>query len=125
MTSATLLDPFRWRGRLRRRRYLFTMLLSIALFAMLYVFIERVAGRSATLLLYPFFFAHWLALSVKRLHDQAKSAPWLLALLIPILGPLFVGYLLLFGRGTPGDNQYGDDPRTVGRDYLQVRIDAT
>jgi uncharacterized membrane protein YhaH (DUF805 family) len=94
------------------------------LFVVFYLAIERVAGVTATLLLYPPFIAYWLALAVRRLHDQARSAFWLLPLLVPVLGPLFVGYLLLFKRGTGGDNQYGDDPRVVGRDYLQVRTDA-
>ena len=125
MASAALIEPFRWRGRLRRRRFALNLLLSALAFVVLFVFIERVIGRGATLAIYPFFFAHWLALAVRRLHDQARSPLWLLALLIPLLGPLLVAYLLLFARGTPGDNQHGDDPRTLGRDYLQVRIDAT
>jgi uncharacterized membrane protein YhaH (DUF805 family) len=125
MASAALIEPFRWRRRMRRRQFALNLLLSVLAFAVLFVFIERVAGRAATLMLYPFFFAYWLALMVRRLHDQARSPLWLLALLIPLLGPLLVGWLLLFARGTPGDNQHGDDPRTVGRDYLQVRIDAT
>ena len=63
-----------------------------------------------------------LSLSVRRLHDQARSAWWLLALIVPILGPLLLAFLLFFKRGTDGSNQYGDDPRRIGRDYLRVAI---
>lgn len=109
---------------MRRRRFLGYSALSVLLFAGAYLAIERVAGTTATLVLYPPFIAYWLALAVRRLHDQARSALWLLALIVPVLGPLLVGFLLVFVRGTMGDNQYGDDPRVAGRDYLQVRIDA-
>jgi uncharacterized membrane protein YhaH (DUF805 family) len=50
------------------------------------------------------------AVAVRRLHDTNRSAWWLLLTFIPILGPLslFVIYCL---EGTPGDNDYGPDPR--------------
>jgi len=89
-------------------------------FVILYVFLERLAGRGATLVLYPPFFACQLALAARRLHDQARGAGWLLLVLVPVLGPLVVAYLLLLRRGTDGENQHGPDPRVVGRDYLSV-----
>lgn len=97
-------------------------LASALAFTVLFVAIDAGIGHGATLLLYPPAFAVWLSLIVRRLHDQARRAGWLLALLVPILGPLLVGLLLLFKRGTEGANQFGDDPRTRGRDYLAVRI---
>lgn len=53
-----------------------------------------------------------VAVSVRRLHDTARSAWWLLIGFIPLLGPLtlVVFYLL---AGTPGANEYGDDPLAV------------
>jgi uncharacterized membrane protein YhaH (DUF805 family) len=116
------LSWMRWSGRLRRRTFLWQMLVAVLAFTVAYVFIERIAARGATLLAYPFFFAAALSLCVRRLHDQARSAWWLLAAIVPILGPLLLGLLLVFKRGTPGDNQYGEDPRLRGRDYLQVAI---
>jgi len=111
---------FGWRGRLRRRRYWAMAFVACAVFAILYVFLERLAGRGATLVLYPPFFACLLALAVRRLHDQARGPGWLLLVAIPVLGPLVVAFLLLLRRGTDGENQHGPDPRVVGRDYLTV-----
>jgi len=51
-----------------------------------------------------------LVLNVKRFHDRDKSGWWLLLLLIPIIGALWVFFELGFLRGTAGFNQYGDDP---------------
>lgn len=110
----------RWQGRLRRRSLLWRAMVAGTVFTVLYVFLERVAGPLSTFVLYPPFFAVLLSLSVRRLHDQARSPLWLLALLVPVLGPLLVAFLLVFARGTAGDNQYGEDPRTLGRDYLKV-----
>jgi uncharacterized membrane protein YhaH (DUF805 family) len=111
-----------WRGRMRRRAFLGRLLLAAIAFCVLFVFLERAFGRGSTLLLYPPFFAVLLSLAVRRLHDQARSGWWLLALLVPVLGPLLVGWWLLFARGTAGDNPHGADPRVDGRDYLQVAI---
>jgi uncharacterized membrane protein YhaH (DUF805 family) len=116
------LSWMRWSGRLRRRTFAWRMVLVGLAFTVAYVFIDRIAGRSATLIAYPFFFAAVFSLCVRRLHDQARSAWWLLWVVIPVLGPLVLAALLLLKRGTPGDNQYGDDPRVRGRDYLQVAI---
>jgi uncharacterized membrane protein YhaH (DUF805 family) len=117
-----ILDWTRWRGRLRRRAFWLRLAVASVAFVVLFVFLERTAGRPATLPLYPPFFAVLLSLAVRRLHDQARAGGWLLMLLVPVLGPLLVGWLLLCARGTRGDNQYGADPRAVGRDYLQVAI---
>ena len=96
------------------------MLLAAGLFAALFVFMERAFGRNSTLLLYPALFAVVFSLAARRLHDQGRSARWLAALIIPVLGPALLACLLLFRRGTHGDNPYGPDPITDGRDYLQV-----
>jgi hypothetical protein len=37
-------------------------------------------------------------------------------------GPMLVDEVQVLARGTPGDNPYGEDPRTDGRDYLVVSI---
>lgn len=113
---------FRWSGRLRRLTFLVRILVASLLFTVAYVFIERAAGHGATLVAYPVFFAAVAAACAGRLHDQARGAGWLLLALVPVLGPIVLGAMLVLRRGTEGDNQYGDDPRTQGRDYLQVAI---
>ena len=113
---------FTWRGRLRRRSFWWMSLLAGTVFVLLFLAIERLFGRGATLVLYPPLFATLASQSVRRLHDQARGGGWLLALLVPVLGPLLLAFLLPFKRGTAGENQYGEDPRLAGRDYLKVAV---
>ncbi|AVG23476.1 aminopeptidase C [Pontimonas salivibrio] len=53
-----------------------------------------------------------IALGVRRLHDTNRSGWWVLLGFIPIIGSivLFVFYVL---DSTPGDNQYGPNPKGV------------
>ena len=50
-----------------------------------------------------------LAVSVRRLHDLDKSGWWLLIMLIPLIGSLYLLFLFV-QRGTEGSNHYGPDP---------------
>jgi uncharacterized membrane protein YhaH (DUF805 family) len=52
-----------------------------------------------------------LAVEARRLHDQDRSGWLVLINLIPYVGALIV-YGLMLIEGTPGENQYGPDPRT-------------
>jgi uncharacterized membrane protein YhaH (DUF805 family) len=56
-----------------------------------------------------------LAVAVRRLHDTGKSG-WLLApCVIPVLGQFYALVLLYFmvSDSTPGNNQYGPNPKGV------------
>ena len=44
---------------------------------------------------------------IKRFHDRDKSGWWLLIVLIPLIGPIWLLIELGFLKGTPGPNQYG------------------
>jgi uncharacterized membrane protein YhaH (DUF805 family) len=48
--------------------------------------------------------------TVTRLHDQDKSAVWLLFLLLPVIGWIVLFVLCGFIAGTPRPNQYGPPP---------------
>jgi uncharacterized membrane protein YhaH (DUF805 family) len=89
-------------------------------FAVLFVFLESSLGRASTWLLYPPLLWILASLLVRRLHDRGRSAPYLLWVLLPVLGPLWLLIDLGFRQGTPGDNQYGPDPLVVNVDYLRV-----
>ncbi len=53
-----------------------------------------------------------LAVSVRRLHDTGKSGWMFLVGLIPVIG--FIWLLVLYiMEGTPGENQYGANPKEV------------
>jgi uncharacterized membrane protein YhaH (DUF805 family) len=112
---------FSWRGRLRRRSFWWRALAAATVFVLLYNALDPLS-HAATLLLYPPLFATLLSLCLRRLHDQARGGGWLLVALVPVLGPLLLAFLLLFKRGTAGENQYGEDPRLAGRDYLKVAV---
>ena len=88
-------------------------------FILLFGALDRIAGHTSTLVLYPFFFWALAATCAKRLHDTGRSAWWLLAAAIPVLGVLWLFFVLGFRRGTPGGNRYGHDP-LAALDYQTV-----
>ncbi len=55
-----------------------------------------------------------LAVQIKRWHDRNKSGWWILIGLIPIIGPIWVLIETGFLPGTPGPNDYGQDPLAAG-----------
>jgi len=59
--------------------------------------------------IYPSALAH-LALACRRMHDQDRSAWWLLIGIIPFLGWLVV-LIFMCIPGTVGPNAYGADPK--------------
>jgi uncharacterized membrane protein YhaH (DUF805 family) len=51
-----------------------------------------------------------IAVSVRRLHDTDRSGWWFLINGIPLIGVIV--FLVFTGQdGTPGDNQYGSNPK--------------
>jgi len=60
-------------------------------------------------LLIPFFWID-MALHIKRLHDRGYSAWWMLiAILIPVVGLIWLCVQVGFLRGTVGPNRFGED----------------
>ncbi len=109
-------------GRLRRSSWWASTALLLTAFITLSLALEALLGRIASLiLLFPF---GWMtaAMAAKRLHDGGRSIWQLLWLLVPVFGPLLIFFRLACLRGTVGENQYGEDPYIVHRDYLQVNI---
>ena len=121
MLLLRLLRPYLFfRGRLARGTFCWCVLGLMAAFVVLFVFLDTAVGYAATLVLYPPFFWGAAALIVKRLHDRDHSAWRLLIALIPVVGPLWLLIDLFFRAGSPGENQYGNDPRLYDADYLTV-----
>ncbi len=110
-----------WKGRVPRAAYFWASAGVAAAFVVLFVFLETAVGRGATWILYPPFIWSMLVLAVKRLHDRGQSAWWLAVAAIPLVGPLWLAFVLLLRKGSPGENQYGPDPLATG-DYLTVDI---
>lgn len=51
-----------------------------------------------------------LAVQVRRLHDVGKSGWMILLNLIPLIGTIWI-LVLMIRDGTPGDNEYGPNPK--------------
>jgi len=113
---------FSFHGRIPRSTFWWTALLSSAVFVVLLVFLEAAFGRHSSLALYPPFVWILAALGARRLRDRGRHLAWFLALVLPVIGPLWMIFELGFRRGTPGENQYGEDPLEAGADYLTVKF---
>ena len=100
-------------GRARRKEYwqfvLVNFIISIAANILTFVseYLAFISFIIAIGLLLPS-----LAVAVRRLHDTNKSGWYLLIALIPIIGGLYLLYLMVV-EGDKGSNQYGPDPKGV------------
>ncbi|HEU0153823.1 MAG TPA: DUF805 domain-containing protein [Arenimonas sp.] len=108
------------RGRLGRGAFWWQSLLLALGFALAFLALEATLGRTATWLVYPP--AFWLALrlGVRRYHDLGRSGAWLLCLLVPLLGPLWVAVELLLRGGRRETNRFGAPIEGRRHDYHRV-----
>lgn len=60
-------------------------------------------------------------LCIRRLHDRNYTGWWLLVVLIPVAGALWLLWQLALRRGVAQDNRWGVDPLQPRGDYLVVR----
>ena len=67
--------------------------------------LQYLATIGSLVLIYPA-----VALYAKRWHDQSKSGWWTLVALIPLLGAIYMIYMLGIKEGEPAANQYGQNP---------------
>jgi len=109
-----------YRGRSGRASLWLGGLGLAVIFASLYAALEATTGRGTTLIMYPPVFWTAFTLAARRLHDRGHSARWLLALAVPILGPLWLGIELGLIRGTRGANRWGPEPVRAAPGYLTV-----
>jgi uncharacterized membrane protein YhaH (DUF805 family) len=109
------------RGRIPRSTFWFAVLFVWAAFIVAFLVLEANVSRASTLILYPLFFWTMFALAAKRYHDLGRSAAWLLLLLIPVVGVVWVAFELGFRRGTRGENRHGPDPLVLPLDYQTVK----
>lgn len=110
-----------FRGRILRSTWWWQTAAASIIFVVLFVFLESTFGRVTTWVLYPPYLWVVASLCTRRLHDRGQSPLWFLVAAIPVLGPLWLFVTLALRAGTPGENQYGPDPREHDADYLVVR----
>lgn len=104
-------------GRARRKEYWMFVLFNI-IFAVIAMVLDNITGLAwesigygPIYLLYALFvLIPGLAVGVRRLHDLNKSGWMILVGLIPLIGAIWL--IILFATdGTPGENQYGPNPK--------------
>ena len=107
-----------FKGRARRKEYwmfvLFNILASIlvTIIDMAFFGISETAGIGILTTLYSLaVIIPYLAVTIRRLHDSGRSGWWFLLILIPLIGPLVVFVFTLLDS-TPGENRWGDNPKT-------------
>lgn len=115
-------------GRARRKEYWMFYLFNVLAMTVLSVpFFISLAGEDAEsgsmgLLSLPIIYIlgtiiPWIALTTRRLHDTNRSGWWQLISFVPYIGGIVLFIFTLFD-GTPGENDYGVDPK--GRDGVFV-----
>ena len=104
-------------GRARRKEYWFFVLFNF-IFAVVLAFIDGMIGTFDPETGYGVLSGIYglvviipgIAVTIRRLHDTDRSGWWLLILFIPLIGAIWLLVLMIID-GTPGENQYGPDPK--------------
>jgi uncharacterized membrane protein YhaH (DUF805 family) len=104
-------------GRSRRKEYWMFTLFNV-IFILLAVILDNLAGLTYGSIGYGVFYTLYvlfafipgLAVAVRRLHDVNKSGWFIFIALIPLIGAIWL-LVLYCTDGTPGVNQYGNNPK--------------
>ena len=105
-----------FKGRAGREEYwmffLFNILASFAMGVIGFGIMMVTEKAGAVLLPYLFMFAVLIpgwAVMVRRLHDTGRSAWFFLAVLLPVVGGIWL-LIMLISKGNPDENRYGMNP---------------
>ncbi|MCB0537966.1 MAG: DUF805 domain-containing protein [Bacteroidetes bacterium] len=105
-------------GRARRKEYWMFALFNM-IFAVVAMVLDNVLGIAIDSIGYGPIYGLYtlavlmpgLAVAVRRLHDVGKSGWWLLIAFIPLIGGLYLIYLMVKDSDA-GSNEYGSNPKT-------------
>lgn len=108
-----------FKGRARRKEYWMFSLFNL-IFAIVVMTLDTIFGITIEGLGYGPLYGLYalatlipgLAVSVRRLHDIGKSGWMLLIVLIPLIGLIWL-IVLAATDSTPGENNYGENPKEV------------
>lgn len=100
-------------GRARRTEYWMFVLFNIIIASVL-LFLENLVGGPGVLYgLYSLaILVPGLAVSIRRLHDTNRSGWWLLVAFVPLIGGIVL-LVLMATDSTPGENQFGANPKAT------------
>jgi uncharacterized membrane protein YhaH (DUF805 family) len=107
-------------GRVARATWLYRTALVMAVCAGLGSLGQMFFGDTGALPFAALFVWCGGAIMIQRLHDLGLSGWWLLLLLVPVAGPLWL-FIQPWRRGAEGRNRFGEQPLSR-KDYLQVDI---
>lgn len=101
-------------GRARRKEYWMFALIYL-LIAIVLAMLDGLLGGAGVLsaILAIGLFLPSLGVTVRRLHDTDRSGWWVLVGFIPFVGWIVILVFMCLA-GTPGSNQYGEDPLQAG-----------
>lgn len=105
-------------GRLGRAEFAHALLLVGSLFYLMTVTMDRSLGKDALWMLSPWLLWSSFAISTQRLHDLGRSGWWLWWAAVPVIGPLYLTWVLLLKRGQPAPNTHGSR-RNQPLDYFK------
>ena len=113
-------------GRARRSEYwyftLFNVIISIVLFAL--IFVLPIIGFVLYCLYSLMIIIPSLAVTVRRLHDVNKSGWFYFIVFIPLIGVFWL-LVLLATEGDAGPNQYGEDPKNQYNEFDKIGASET
>lgn len=116
-----LIGEFSTRGRLARAGFWGRHVLVLPLLLFLCIAADELAGRAVGLVPAAATTLFLVSTWGRRLHDRDRSAWWLLAAPVPVLGALW----LMFECGLRGmhvcADRYGPAPQRAPTDYLRVQ----
>jgi uncharacterized membrane protein YhaH (DUF805 family) len=112
---------FNWRGRLHRAGFWLQSVAVWIVFLLASSVFTPTLGSWVAWLLTPIALWALVSIAVRRLHDRNLSGKWLLVILIPIVGALWLVWQLAIRQGNTGSNPWGNDPLVSQADFLVVR----
>ena len=96
-------------GRLNRLRFFLRSLVLGLLATAVGVVLMAVVSETVGTVVYTLLILGQFPLDIRRCHDLGKSGWWVLLLFVPLVNIIWA-LVLLFKKGTEGENDYGPDP---------------
>lgn len=107
-------------GRLSRTSWLFRSGLALIACTAFGMLAHTLFGNTGAAIFAAIFLWRATSISIRRLHDANRSGKLMYVVFIPVLGPLWLFWLLI-QKGTAGPNSYGLNA-DAHHDYLRVNI---
>lgn len=99
-------ETFSFKGRINRRQYWLFLLVLFLIFFVLAWFTQKLGGIPLWQIYAVVMILPYISASVKRLHDVNKSGLWIISILVPIFGLIYL-FVLTIENGFEGKNGYG------------------